>query len=79
MYPIMPSQVGEFGHFAGHHCSWCFSPASLRFKLIAGNTGKGGVGRLAVDKAERTNLEYIYNLIKTGTRDIFCLFCSEID
>ena len=51
------------GNFAGHHCSWCYSPDGIRTKLLsAQRADKPRWG----DQPEKLQLPYISGLIKTG-------------
>ena len=55
--------VGKLGHYAGYHCSWCYSPDGIRTKLLSAQ--KHDKPRWG-DYPEKTNLSYIANLIHTG-------------
>ncbi|KAM8879686.1 beta-1,4-mannosyl-glycoprotein 4-beta-N-acetylglucosaminyltransferase isoform 2-T2 [Spinachia spinachia] len=55
--------VGSPFHFAGWHCSWCFSPAGIYFKLVSAQNGdfpRWG------DYEDKRDLNYIRDLIRTG-------------
>uniref|UniRef100_A0A3P8YZ44 Beta-1,4-mannosyl-glycoprotein 4-beta-N-acetylglucosaminyltransferase b n=1 Tax=Esox lucius TaxID=8010 RepID=A0A3P8YZ44_ESOLU len=55
--------VGSPFHFAGWHCSWCFSPEGIHFKLISAQNGdfpRWG------DYEDKRDLNYIRDLIRTG-------------
>ncbi|KAJ8001643.1 hypothetical protein DPEC_G00171600 [Dallia pectoralis] len=55
--------VGSPFHFAGWHCSWCFRPEGIHFKLISAQNGdfpRWG------DYEEKRNFNYIRDLIRTG-------------
>ncbi|XP_026214696.1 beta-1,4-mannosyl-glycoprotein 4-beta-N-acetylglucosaminyltransferase isoform X2 [Anabas testudineus] len=55
--------VGSPFHFAGWHCSWCFPPEGIYFKLVSAQNGdfpRWG------DYREKRDLSYIQNLIETG-------------
>ena len=54
-----------FGAFAGHHCSWCFSPAGVRYKMIASLYHDGP--RYA-DMPGKTDLAYLHKTIRDGER-----------
>lgn len=55
--------VGSPFHFAGWHCSWCFTPEGIHFKLISAQNGdfpRWG------DYEDKRDLNYIRQLIRTG-------------
>uniref|UniRef100_A0AAV2LM49 PPM-type phosphatase domain-containing protein n=1 Tax=Knipowitschia caucasica TaxID=637954 RepID=A0AAV2LM49_KNICA len=55
--------LGSPIHFAGWHCSWCFSPEGIYFKLISAQNGdfpRWG------DYEDKRDLNYIRQLIRTG-------------
>ncbi|XP_073405578.1 beta-1,4-mannosyl-glycoprotein 4-beta-N-acetylglucosaminyltransferase isoform X2 [Dendrobates tinctorius] len=55
--------IGSPLHFAGWHCSWCFPPEGIHFKLISAQNGdfpRWG------DYEDKRDLNYIRWLIKTG-------------
>ncbi|KAM4652845.1 beta-1,4-mannosyl-glycoprotein 4-beta-N-acetylglucosaminyltransferase [Discoglossus pictus] len=55
--------LGSPLHFAGWHCSWCFPPEGIHFKLISAQNGdfpRWG------DYEDKRDLNYIRWLIKTG-------------
>ncbi|XP_068455642.1 beta-1,4-mannosyl-glycoprotein 4-beta-N-acetylglucosaminyltransferase [Clinocottus analis] len=55
--------VGSPFHFAGWHCSWCFTPAGIYFKLVSAQNGdfpRWG------DYEDKRDLNYIRDLIRTG-------------
>ena len=61
--PVRQWDVGKLGHYAGYHCSWCYSPEGIRTKLLSAQ--KHDKPRWG-DYPEKTNLTYIAELIKTG-------------
>ncbi|XP_028670948.1 beta-1,4-mannosyl-glycoprotein 4-beta-N-acetylglucosaminyltransferase isoform X1 [Erpetoichthys calabaricus] len=55
--------IGSPFHFAGWHCSWCFSPEGILFKLTSAQNGdfpRWG------DYEDKKDLNYIRDLIRTG-------------
>ncbi|XP_068177115.1 beta-1,4-mannosyl-glycoprotein 4-beta-N-acetylglucosaminyltransferase isoform X2 [Antennarius striatus] len=55
--------IGSPFHFAGWHCSWCFTPEGIYFKLVSAQNGdfpRWG------DYEDKRDLNYIRDLIKTG-------------
>ncbi|KAJ0033812.1 hypothetical protein NQD34_000919 [Periophthalmus magnuspinnatus] len=55
--------LGSPIHFAGWHCSWCFTPEGIHFKLVAAQNGdfpRWG------DYEDKRDLNYIRQLIRTG-------------
>ncbi|XP_047434022.1 beta-1,4-mannosyl-glycoprotein 4-beta-N-acetylglucosaminyltransferase isoform X2 [Mugil cephalus] len=55
--------VGSPFHFAGWHCSWCFTPEGIHFKLVSAQNGdfpRWG------DYEDKRDLNYIRDLIRTG-------------
>uniref|UniRef100_A0A9J8DKZ3 Beta-1,4-mannosyl-glycoprotein 4-beta-N-acetylglucosaminyltransferase b n=1 Tax=Cyprinus carpio carpio TaxID=630221 RepID=A0A9J8DKZ3_CYPCA len=55
--------IGSPFHFAGWHCSWCFTPEGIHFKLISAQNGdfpRWG------DYEDKRDLNYIKDLIRTG-------------
>uniref|UniRef100_T1JEH3 Beta-1,4-mannosyl-glycoprotein 4-beta-N-acetylglucosaminyltransferase n=1 Tax=Strigamia maritima TaxID=126957 RepID=T1JEH3_STRMM len=56
--------LGEEGDEAGWHCSWCFDPEDIRWKL---NSAQNGDKPRWGDYAKKKNLTYIKGLIRTGT------------
>ncbi|KAG7261164.1 hypothetical protein CRUP_014815 [Coryphaenoides rupestris] len=55
--------VGSPFHFAGWHCSWCFSPLGIHLKLVSAQNGdfpRWG------DYEDKRDLGYIRELIRTG-------------
>ncbi|KAM4583882.1 beta-1,4-mannosyl-glycoprotein 4-beta-N-acetylglucosaminyltransferase isoform 2-T3 [Odontesthes bonariensis] len=55
--------VGSPFHFAGWHCSWCFKPEGIYFKLVSAQNGdfpRWG------DYEDKRDLNYIRELIRTG-------------
>ncbi|KAK6471618.1 beta-1,4-mannosyl-glycoprotein 4-beta-N-acetylglucosaminyltransferase [Huso huso] len=55
--------LGSPVHFAGWHCSWCFRPEGIYFKLVSAQNGdfpRWG------DYEEKKDLNYIRDLIRTG-------------
>ncbi|XP_054634667.1 beta-1,4-mannosyl-glycoprotein 4-beta-N-acetylglucosaminyltransferase isoform X2 [Dunckerocampus dactyliophorus] len=55
--------VGSPFHFAGWHCSWCFTPEGIHFKLTSAQNGdfpRWG------DYEDKRDLNYIRDLIRTG-------------
>ena len=61
--PIKEWDIGKLGHYAGYHCSWCYTPEGIRTKLLSAQ--KHDKPRWG-DYPEKTNVTYISNLIKTG-------------
>ncbi|XP_055518982.1 beta-1,4-mannosyl-glycoprotein 4-beta-N-acetylglucosaminyltransferase isoform X1 [Leucoraja erinacea] len=60
---LVPWSVGSPLHFAGWHCSWCFRPEGIRFKLLSAQNGdfpRWG------NYQEKRDLSYIRELIQTG-------------
>uniref|UniRef100_A0A3Q3FQP7 Beta-1,4-mannosyl-glycoprotein 4-beta-N-acetylglucosaminyltransferase b n=1 Tax=Kryptolebias marmoratus TaxID=37003 RepID=A0A3Q3FQP7_KRYMA len=55
--------VGSPFHYAGWHCSWCFTPEGIFFKLVSAQNGdfpRWG------DYEDKRDLNYIRELIRTG-------------
>ncbi|KAJ8386114.1 hypothetical protein AAFF_G00177080 [Aldrovandia affinis] len=55
--------IGSPFHFAGWHCSWCFTPEGIHFKLVSAQNGdfpRWG------DYEDKRDLNYIRDLIRTG-------------
>ncbi|XP_066563248.1 beta-1,4-mannosyl-glycoprotein 4-beta-N-acetylglucosaminyltransferase isoform X2 [Amia ocellicauda] len=55
--------LGSPFHFAGWHCSWCFTPEGIHFKLVSAQNGdfpRWG------DYEDKRDLGYIRELIRTG-------------
>ncbi|XP_036425939.1 beta-1,4-mannosyl-glycoprotein 4-beta-N-acetylglucosaminyltransferase [Colossoma macropomum] len=55
--------LGSPFHFAGWHCSWCFTPEGIHLKLVSAQNGdfpRWG------DYEDKRNLNYIRELIRTG-------------
>ncbi|KAL2086969.1 hypothetical protein ACEWY4_018028 [Coilia grayii] len=55
--------LGSPFHFAGWHCSWCFTPEGIHLKLISAQNGdfpRWG------DYEDKRDLKYIRELIRTG-------------
>ncbi|XP_037114451.1 beta-1,4-mannosyl-glycoprotein 4-beta-N-acetylglucosaminyltransferase isoform X1 [Syngnathus acus] len=55
--------LGSPFHFAGWHCSWCFPPEGILFKLVSAQNGdfpRWG------DYEDKRDLGYIRQLIRTG-------------
>ncbi|XP_074434646.1 beta-1,4-mannosyl-glycoprotein 4-beta-N-acetylglucosaminyltransferase isoform X2 [Larus michahellis] len=55
--------LGSPLHFAGWHCSWCFTPEGIYFKLVSAQNGdfpRWG------DYEDKRDLNYIRELIRTG-------------
>uniref|UniRef100_A0A8C9SQP1 Beta-1,4-mannosyl-glycoprotein 4-beta-N-acetylglucosaminyltransferase n=2 Tax=Scleropages formosus TaxID=113540 RepID=A0A8C9SQP1_SCLFO len=55
--------IGSPVHFAGWHCSWCFPPEGIYYKLISAQNGdfpRWG------DYEDKRDLKYIRELIQTG-------------
>ena len=50
-------------HYAGYHCSWCYSPEGIRTKLLSAQ--KHDKPRWG-DYPEKTDVGYIAKLIRTG-------------
>ncbi|XP_060721288.1 beta-1,4-mannosyl-glycoprotein 4-beta-N-acetylglucosaminyltransferase a [Tachysurus vachellii] len=60
---LMPWSIGSPIHYAGWHCSWCFTPKGIYYKLISAQNGdfpRWG------DYEEKRKLSYIRELIRTG-------------
>ncbi|XP_028843726.1 beta-1,4-mannosyl-glycoprotein 4-beta-N-acetylglucosaminyltransferase a isoform X2 [Denticeps clupeoides] len=60
---LLPWSVGSPVHYAGWHCSWCFKPEGVYYKLISAQNGdfpRWG------DFKEKQELSYIRELIRTG-------------
>ncbi|KAB5517628.1 hypothetical protein PHYPO_G00169360 [Pangasianodon hypophthalmus] len=60
---LMPWSIGSPVHYAGWHCSWCFTPDGIYYKLISAQNGdfpRWG------DYEEKRKLGYIRELIRTG-------------
>lgn len=60
---LMPWSIGSPVHYAGWHCSWCFTPEGIYYKLISAQNGdfpRWG------DYEEKRKLSYIKELIRTG-------------
>ncbi|XP_026887676.2 beta-1,4-mannosyl-glycoprotein 4-beta-N-acetylglucosaminyltransferase a [Electrophorus electricus] len=60
---LMPWSIGSPVHYAGWHCSWCFKPEGIHYKLISAQNGdfpRWG------DFEEKRKLSYIRGLIRTG-------------
>ena len=55
--------IGTIDHYAGYHCSWCYSPEGIRTKLLSAQ--KHDSPRWG-DYPEKTDVKYIAGLIKTG-------------
>lgn len=55
--------IGTLGHYAGFHCSWCYSAEGIRTKLLSAQ--KHDSPRWG-DFPEKTNVSYINELIRTG-------------
>ncbi|XP_063059162.1 beta-1,4-mannosyl-glycoprotein 4-beta-N-acetylglucosaminyltransferase isoform X2 [Engraulis encrasicolus] len=55
--------LGSPFHFAGWHCSWCFTPEGIHLKLVSAQNGdfpRWG------DYEDKRDLRYIRELIRTG-------------
>ncbi|KAI4879012.1 hypothetical protein NFI96_028581 [Prochilodus magdalenae] len=60
---LIPWSIGSPVHYAGWHCSWCFKPEGIYYKLVSAQNGdfpRWG------DYAEKRKLTYITDLIRTG-------------
>ncbi|KAG1936519.1 beta-1,4-mannosyl-glycoprotein 4-beta-N-acetylglucosaminyltransferase a isoform X1 [Pimephales promelas] len=60
---LVPWAIGSPVHYAGWHCSWCFKPKGIYYKLISAQNGdfpRWG------DYSEKRNISYIEKLIRTG-------------
>ncbi|XP_078286653.1 beta-1,4-mannosyl-glycoprotein 4-beta-N-acetylglucosaminyltransferase-like isoform X2 [Rhinoraja longicauda] len=60
---LVPWSLGSPLHLAGWHCSWCFQPEGIRFKLLSAQNGdfpRWG------NYQEKRDLRYIRQLIQTG-------------
>jgi len=58
-----PLEIGLPGNYAGHHCSWCFSPEGIKLKLLSAqraDTPRWG------DFPEKLDLNYIQSLTRKG-------------
>lgn len=60
---VSPWTSGTKQAYAGHHCSWCYSPEGIRTKLLSAHADdKPRWG----DFAEKLDLRYISRLIREG-------------
>ncbi|XP_056609406.1 beta-1,4-mannosyl-glycoprotein 4-beta-N-acetylglucosaminyltransferase-like [Triplophysa dalaica] len=60
---LVPWAIGSPVHYAGWHCSWCFKPEGIYYKLISAQNGdfpRWG------DYGEKLKLHFIKKLIQTG-------------
>ncbi|XP_051743513.1 beta-1,4-mannosyl-glycoprotein 4-beta-N-acetylglucosaminyltransferase a isoform X1 [Ctenopharyngodon idella] len=60
---LIPWAIGSPIHYAGWHCSWCFKPEGIYYKLISAQNGdfpRWG------DYREKRDISYIKELIRTG-------------
>ncbi|XP_050960419.1 beta-1,4-mannosyl-glycoprotein 4-beta-N-acetylglucosaminyltransferase a isoform X2 [Labeo rohita] len=60
---LVPWAIGSPVHYAGWHCSWCFKPEGIYYKLISAQNGdfpRWG------DYSEKRKISYIEDLIQTG-------------
>ncbi|KAL0992478.1 hypothetical protein UPYG_G00093860 [Umbra pygmaea] len=60
---LLKWSIGSPVHYAGWHCSWCFRPDGIYYKLVSAQNGdfpRWG------DYAEKRDLNYIKKLIQTG-------------
>ncbi|KAL6460720.1 hypothetical protein MHYP_G00306860 [Metynnis hypsauchen] len=60
---LIPWSIGSPVHYAGWHCSWCFKPEGIYYKLVSAQNGdfpRWG------DFVEKRKLSYIQELIRTG-------------
>ncbi|XP_052397941.1 beta-1,4-mannosyl-glycoprotein 4-beta-N-acetylglucosaminyltransferase [Carassius gibelio] len=60
---LVPWAIGSPVHYAGWHCSWCFKPDGIYYKLISAQNGdfpRWG------DFSEKRKMSYIIELIRTG-------------
>lgn len=60
---LVPWSIGSAVHYAGWHCSWCFKPEGIYYKLVSAQNGdfpRWG------DFQEKRKLSYIRELIRTG-------------
>lgn len=60
---LIPWAIGSPVHYAGWHCSWCFKPEGIYYKLVSAQNGdfpRWG------DYGEKRKLSYIKDLIRTG-------------
>ncbi|XP_059098126.1 beta-1,4-mannosyl-glycoprotein 4-beta-N-acetylglucosaminyltransferase-like [Tigriopus californicus] len=62
--PQPPLQIGSTSNPGGFHCSWCFSPAGIRVKLLSAQ--RADRPRWG-DFPDKTRISYIHNLVRTGT------------
>ncbi|XP_077068078.1 beta-1,4-mannosyl-glycoprotein 4-beta-N-acetylglucosaminyltransferase a isoform X2 [Siphateles boraxobius] len=60
---LVPWAIGSPVHYAGWHCSWCFKPEGIYYKLISAQNGD--FPRWA-DYGDKRNISYIKELIRTG-------------
>merc|ERR1719222_179380 len=55
--------IGKVGYYCGHHCSWCFPPEGIQWKLkSAQRNDKPRWG----DYPKKLDLKYIQSLITNG-------------
>ena len=60
---VFPWTSGTREHYAGYHCSWCYSPEGIRTKLLSAHADdKPRWG----DYQEKLDLDYIGRLIRNG-------------
>lgn len=60
---VFPWTSGNREHYAGFHCSWCYSPQGIRTKLLSAHADdKPRWG----DFQEKLDLDYIRRLIRDG-------------
>ncbi|KAL1277741.1 hypothetical protein QQF64_024414 [Cirrhinus molitorella] len=60
---LIPWAIGSPVHYGGWHCSWCFKPEGIHYKLISAQNGdfpRWG------DYNEKRKISYIKDLIRTG-------------
>ncbi|XP_041942932.1 beta-1,4-mannosyl-glycoprotein 4-beta-N-acetylglucosaminyltransferase a isoform X2 [Alosa sapidissima] len=60
---LVPWSIGSPIHYAGWHCSWCFKPEGIYYKLVSAQNGdfpRWG------DFEDKRKLSYIRRLIRTG-------------
>ena len=61
--PFHEWELGGLEHYAGYHCSWCYSPEGIRTKLLSAQ--KHDKPRWG-DYPEKTDVGYIAKLIRIG-------------
>ena len=61
--PFHEWDLGSLDHYAGYHCSWCYTPEGIRTKLLSAQ--KDDKPRWG-NYPEKTDVNYIAKLIRTG-------------